>query len=393
MKSAIKIGFDISQTGSNKAGCGFFADSLINALAENDQRNNYILYPNFGDSYWHPAGRKKAGHISQPNVRRVDIGNTRHAATSFWSNFPEDGEKRLGNPDIVHSNNFSCPTALKNTKLIFTLYDLGFLEYPEFTTELNRWICFNGVLKASGYADFIVAISSYSREKFLEIFPYYPNERIRAVHLGSRFANLKQNDNVRRAVNGLTADKFWLAVGTLEPRKNLRRLLRAFKQYIQSAQEQYPLVLAGGKGWLEDDLKDYIDSLGIRNKVVLTGYVSDDELAWLYGCCFAFLYPSVYEGFGLPVLEAMSMGAAVITSKTTSIPEVAGDAALLIDPLSEQNLIDAFYLIANNHDFRNSMKMRSLERAKHFSWERCASEVIEIYDHVMALPKLSVESL
>ena len=186
----MKIGFDVSQTGEDKAGCGYFADSLIQALTGIDHENEYILYPHFGASFWDPTGKKTTRNIDCCNVSRVVTGNDFHQSRTFWEHFPEHGEEKLGSPDIVHANNFSCPRAFHRAKIVYTLYDMSFLIYPEFTTEQNRWTCFEGVFNASCYADFIVAISEYSRNSFMEIFPHYPAERIRVVPLGSRFTCL-----------------------------------------------------------------------------------------------------------------------------------------------------------------------------------------------------------
>jgi glycosyltransferase involved in cell wall biosynthesis len=264
---------------------------------------------------------------------------------------------------------------------------MSFAIHPEFTSEQNRWTCFEGVLNASCYADSIVAISNYSRESFLEIFPHYPSDRVRVVLLGSRFSSPAE-DQPGSVVAGLLPDKFWLAVGTLEPRKNVRRLLGAYAAFISRNQEGFPLVLAGGKGWLEDDLEEFINMLGIREHTKILGYVTDDELTWLYRNCFAFTYPSLFEGFGLPVLEALSLGAAVVTSNTTSLPEVAGDAACYVDPLKEEAIIAAMSRLTNDEGYRMKLKGLSKPQALKFSWKRCASEILEIYGEVIKRPKL-----
>jgi glycosyltransferase involved in cell wall biosynthesis len=382
----MKIGFDISQTGKEKAGCGHFADSLIQALIHGDRENEYILYPHFGTSYWDPAGKKTTRNSDRSNVSRIVIGNNFQESRTFWEHFPEHGEEMLGRPDIVHANNFSCPRAFHQAKVVYTLYDISFLIHPEFTSEQNRWICFEGVFNASCYADFIVAISDYSRKSFLETFPHYPTDRIRVVPLGSRFPSMS-GDHPGSAVDGLVPDKFWLAVGTLEPRKNVRRLLRAYAAFISRNRECLPLALAGGKGWLEDDLEAFIHSLGIHEQVIMLGYVSDEELTWLYKNCFAFIYPSLFEGFGLPVLEALSLGAAVVTSNTTSLPEVAGDAAWYVDPLKEEDLVAAMTGLMKDHNYRTNLKSRTKSQARKFSWEGCASEVLTVYREVMGFPK------
>lgn len=383
----MKIGFDISQTGDNKAGCGYFADSLIQALTQHDRRNEYILYPHFGTSFWDPKAESTARRFDQPNVTRKVVGKNFGTSMTFWTNLPPGCEKELGRPDIIHANNYSCPWGFKSARLVYTLYDLSFLEYPELTSEENRGKCFEGVFSASICADFIVSISDYSRKKFLEIFPHYPDKRIRVVPLGSRFLSDKTGRDQGQVLKGLQAGEFWLAVGTLEPRKNLRRLLRAFSDYVSQTNASYPLALAGGKGWLEKDLEEFIRGLGASNNVRMLGYVSDQNLAWLYQNCLSFVFPSLYEGFGLPVLEAMGQGAAVITSNTTSLPEVAGDAAHYIDPLDEHGITEAFFKLGSDGAYREALRKKAVIQAEKFSWEKSAEEVLHIYDRVLSMPK------
>ena len=153
----MRIGFDVSQTGKAKAGCGYFAESLIRHLAQIDQYNEYILYPTFGDSYF-DSSISFVCKINQNNFRNGLRYFLSHHARDFWRNPPINYETPLGEPEIIHANNFFCPVRLYNARLIYTLYDLSFMEFPEWTTEQNRTACFNGVFNASRYADFIVAI-------------------------------------------------------------------------------------------------------------------------------------------------------------------------------------------------------------------------------------------
>jgi len=382
----MKIGFDISQTGKDKAGCGYFADSLIQALTDMDVENEYILYPHFGAGFWDPSGKETTRTIHRPHVSRILTGDSFHEARAFWEHFPAGGKERLGNPDIVHANNFFCPRVGGAIKVVYTLHDLSFLVHPEYTSEPNRWTCFQGVFNAACHADFIVAVSHYSRSQFLDVFPHYPADRIRVAYEGSRFSSTA-DDCGGSAVEGLVPHTFWLSVGTLEPRKNVRRLLSAYAAFIQHHPEGFPLALAGGKGWLEDDLEEFIDRLGIRAHVRILGYVEDDELVWLYKHCYAFLYPSIFEGFGLPVLEALSLGAAVVTSNTTSLPEVAGDAACYVDPLQEEEIAAALAKLTNDEGYRMNLKRLSKGQAGKFSWKRCASEILDVYRDVLRLPK------
>jgi glycosyltransferase involved in cell wall biosynthesis len=382
----MRIGFDISQTGTARAGCGCFARSLIHHLAEIDTHNEYVLYPTFGDTFWDAAGAAATAHVDRPNFRRGLSHSTFGDMQKFWRNPGDDFESQLGTPDIVHSNNFFCPRGLSRARLIYSLHDLMFLELPESTTEANRIACFTGVFEASIRADFIVAISHYSRNHFLATFPHYPPDRVRVAHLASRF-HLQPDCAQPRRLAHLQPERFWLNVGTIEPRKNQRRMLQAYARLKSESDGIFPMVLAGGKGWLMEDFERFVNELGLRQDVVILGYVDDAELQWLYQNCFAFLYPSLFEGFGLPVLEAMTLGAPVITSNRTSLPEVVGMDGLLVDPLQEEEICQAMLNLKTDPSLRATLANRSPRRAKQFSWSRTAHEVLKVYHEVMERPR------
>ena len=150
----------------------------------------------------------------------------------------------------------------------------------------------------------------------------------------------------------------------------------------------FPLVIAGGEGWLMGEFRADIEGLGLSEDVILLGYVDDYTLQWLYQNCFAFLYPSLFEGFGLPVVEAMTLGAAVITSNTSSIPEITGPAALLIDPRQEEELFQAMRKLILDQEFRVALKNKALEQARAFSWNDAAVKMLELYQTALQQPKL-----
>ncbi len=378
----MRIGFDVSQTGAGKAGCGYFAAGLLDALARVDRRNDYVLYPAFGDFFWEP--RPKA--CQRPAGGRFRTGPTFRRFSSqkrFFRQPPPDFEARLGAPDIVHANNFFCPTGLGRARLVYTLYDLSFLENPAWTTEGNRTGCFDGVFRAAVSADRVVSISEYSLNHFLRVFPNYPRERTVVAPLASRFSADSRQERPK-AVGGLAPGSFWLCVGTIEPRKNHERLFAAYAAWLRETGGDMPLVLAGGRGWLMDDVARTVRGLGIADRLVFTGYVSDAELAWLYASCHAFLYPSLFEGFGLPVLEAMSLGAAVVCSDATSLPEVAGDAAVLVDSLDVAGLAQAMAAVTDDVGLLDGLRRKSLARAGLFSWEKTAAVVLACYDALLA---------
>lgn len=376
------IGFDVSQTGSHKAGCGFFAHALIQAMLDLSPETRYSLYPSFGDFYFDVLMPMKNPYKKgQYGPRHV----TRETAGAFWKK--KDVESQLKRPDIIHANNFWCPTQLKTSRLIYTFYDMGFLVDPNWTTEANRNGCFNGVFRASIAADWIVAISKASRAHYLEIFPHFPEDRIRVVYPCSRFADTNREGTRPKALNNIPEGGFWLSVGTIEPRKNQRLLAEAYARYLALNGKPMPLVFAGGNGWLMEDFQKHLQVLGIEAQTIMTGYVSDDELIWLYRSCYASLYPSLFEGFGLPVLEGMQYGAPTMTSKTSSIPEVAGDATILLSPDDIEGWAQAMLSLSLNPEERQRMSIASKEQAREFDWKQSAAALLQLYSDAMAAPK------
>ena len=382
----MRIGIDVSQTGKMKAGCGYLAYSLVNALAEIDSHNEYILYPTFGDVYLDPEWNKTTLCIDRPNFERGLSHRNLDHAQPFWRNPPENFEAQLGNPDVVISNNFYCPTGLKKARLVFTVHDLGYLSNPEWTTEANRIACFTGVFNASIYADYIVTPSEYTLTQFRMAYPHYPVERTVANQLASRFQGLPEPEQPA-ALSQLISDHFWLNVGTLEPRKNQEGLLQAYAKFRVTHRDAYPLVLAGGKGWLLDHFDELVRDLGLSAHVLRLGYVDDASLHWLYRNCFAFLDPTLLEGFGLPALEAMSLGAAIIASNVTSYPEIVGSAGILVDPYNETDILNAIECLAGNEALRQDLKVKAAERARLFSWEGFARRTLAVCESVMAMGK------
>ena len=374
----MRIGFDVSQTAEHKAGCGFVADQLIRHLVRYDTQNEYILYPTFY-SYCSSSYTKSTKPHSH-NCRRYFEGMTYSDMVRGWETKMDDRTGWLGNPDIVHSNNFSCVKD-HNAKIVYTLYDVVPIVHPEFTTEENRLVCFDGLFNASIHADHCIAISHHTKKSFLSFFPSYPEERITVARLGTRpsIAPVKDESVRKKVLRKFSLDNdFWLGVGTIEPRKNYRLLMEAYA----ALNDPRPLVIAGGRGWLESDMKERVNALGMQNSIRFLGYVSDEELSVLYSSCFAFVYPSLYEGFGLPVLEAMSCGAAVITSNTSSLPEVGGDAVEYIDPQSKESLMEKMRLLNENEEVLRRLRLKSPAQAKKFSWAGTAEIVKGIYDKV-----------
>lgn len=378
------IGFDISQTGSGKAGCGYFSHAMIGAMLDLAPENRYSLFPSFGDFYFDskmPIMNPYEGKNTHYGPRHL----TRETSRQFWNG--EGVEESLHHPDIIHSNNFWCPTQLVSSRLIYTFYDMGFAVNPAWTTEANRVGCFDGVFRSAVAADWVLAISEASKAHYLSVFPFFPEERMRVIYPCSRFEDASMQGKMPKALEGIKTAGFWLNVGTIEPRKNQHRLAEAYTRYLALGGNPMPLVLAGGKGWLMDDFQKHLDRLGIKDKVIMTGYVSDEELIWLYRNCYANLYPSLFEGFGLPVLEGMQFGAPTLTSRTSSVPEVAGDAAILLEPEDVEGWAQSMSRLASSRGERDQLRLAAIEQAKMFDWKNSAAALLDLYEQARILPK------
>jgi glycosyltransferase involved in cell wall biosynthesis len=380
----MKIGFDISQASPTAAGCGAFAKCLCSSLIENFRGHEFTLFEDFGD-FWFNEDKSKSLAFSGPKVSRGTIFKERQLCAEYWNDPALD--LKLGDLDFIHSNNFWCPEQLIRPSCIYTLYDLGFIDHPEWTTEVNRLGCFEGVYRSSLYADFVVAISEFSRKRYLEYFPHFPEERIGVVYPTSRFENVTKDGDRPAALEGIRDKGFWLCVSTIEPRKNQLRLLDAYKRYLYESEAKLPLIFAGGKGWLMDDFILKIRERELEQKVILTGYVSDEELVWLYQNCFGNLYPALYEGFGLPVLEGMQFGAPTACSNTTSLPEVIGEAGAQIDPIEEGLWAEFMLRLEKEPDYRQKLSRSGPIQAGKFTSVKSARDCHKFYEKVLTLKK------
>jgi glycosyltransferase involved in cell wall biosynthesis len=247
----------------------------------------------------------------------------------------------------------------------------------------SRRIYKKNILKISiRKADIIVADSHSTKRDIIEYFGV-EDEKIKVVHLGveSRFRPIGNVEKYRLRNN--LPSKMILNVGTLEPRKNVVTLIKAFKRLREKGFEDYKLVIAGDKGWLYEQIFKDVDHSGLKQEILFRGVVSDEDLPMFYNCADIFVYPSLYEGFGLPPLEAMACGIPVITSNTSSLPEVIGDAGIMVDPTDDKSLSDAMYSVLTDKELWQHMSNNGLQRSKIFTWEKAAKEILEIYDEVL----------
>lgn len=295
--------------------------------------------------------------------------------------------QELMRADIYHSPFYPLPVQLKklkHLKKVITIYDLIPLLHPHFfkrdVSDLIR-----GVISSIDEETWVACISNTSKNDLCNYLPSLNPDRVFVTHLAASNLFYQCKDRIAiesvRAKLSIPEGQYVLSLSTLEPRKNITQTIRSFSRMVNEEQiKDLSLVLVGNKGWDFEPIFDEIAANNeIRDRIIVTGYVPDEDLAPLYSGAMMFVYPSFYEGFGLPPLEAMQCGVPVITSNTSSLPEVVGQAGIMVDPNNSEALCQAMHSVYKSTALRQSMSNNSLEQAGKFSWKYCAEKTIDVY--------------
>jgi len=272
------------------------------------------------------------------------------------------------------------------TKYVVTIADLTFFSHSKYHVGLKniyfQWIIPRSIKKA----DAVIAISENTRQDICNHFKDVA-DKTTTVYLGvdDKFKRDKAGDSSQRdtVLNKYRIKSdYILYVGVLEPRKNIIGLIRAFGK-INKLDKNITLVIAGKRGWMYEQIFILVKQLQLEKQVIFTDYVDDEELYWLYNEAICLCYPSFYEGFGLPVLEAMAVGCPVITSNNSSLKEIVKDAGILVDPHNQKEIYVALKSIIENKKLRNKLKIKGKQRAENFSWQKMGKETLCLYQRVM----------
>lgn len=289
-------------------------------------------------------------------------------------------------PDLLHAPAYVAPLN-SPCRSVVTFHDLSFFAMPAAFNRQNRLYLQTFSRMSAKNAQRIIAVSEFTRQE-LGRWLGVDSHRVDVVHnaVDEHFRPEPDGERLRhfRTAKGLP-DRFVLCLGTLEPRKNVATLVRAYAQARRRGVTE-PLVLAGGRGWGDLDLRALVEQLDLREVVRPVGFVSMDEQPLWYNAASLFAYPSRYEGFGFPALEAMACGTPVIAANRTSLPEVVGDAGILVDPDDVDALAEALVMALRNDDLRHELAVRGRERSQRFSWEAAARATMQTYCKSLGLP-------
>ncbi len=375
------IGIDYTAAHEQGAGIGRYVRELIHALAALDSQNSYRLFAA-------GATRQSLPSVPGPNFSWHPTRITPLWFARIWHRFqiPLPVELFTGRVALYHATDFTLPPTLPGTRTLLTVHDLSFVRAPETASPVLKAYLDQVVPRSVRRADHVLADSQATKDDLIELYGTSP-EKITVLLSGVNAQFKPVTDPARRAAvreryQIPAGCPFIFSVGTVQPRKNYARLAEALAQLGPSHQDVH-LVIAGGRGWLESPIYRAIDKLGMGDRVHFTGFADDEDLPILYSDAAVLAYPSLYEGFGFPVLEAMACGTPVVTSTVSSMPEVAGDAALMVDPYDVPALSDALRRLLSDSALRADLITRGFEQASRFTWERSARQLQTIYQQLL----------
>lgn len=290
--------------------------------------------------------------------------------------------------DIYHYFNFVAPPISKSKKVIITIHDMVYKILPETVNAKTLYILNRDMVRSVKRADVIITVSEHSKKDILRHLPV-DEDRIRIVHPGLDYKFYAQGqhpddeiiDTIRRKYR--LPEHYILYLGTIEPRKNLHALINAYELLPDHIRSSYPLVIAGGVGWKAQSMLDHMRTTKSAKNIIQLGYVDESDKPYIYGLADVFTFPSLYEGFGMPIVEAMASGTAVVTANNSSLPEAGGNAALYADAESSQSIADNILRLIENNDYRDALVQKGIRHAKTFSWEKSAEQTVNVYKELM----------
>lgn len=366
----MKIGIITSSVDGNRTGIGNYTYNLVKNLTKIDKENKYTLIH-------HRYSNNEIYNNNELIIPRLRIP----LKETISNNIILSCVLRNHDFDIVHDPSQISPFLFKSqSKKVLTIHDLTPILFPRTFGYIHAFLQRYILPITLKNVDTIIAVSENTKQDIIKYLKF-PEERIKVTYrgIGDGFTCIKNTDDVKEKYN--IKNPFILFVGTLEPRKNILTLLKAFHKLKKNGID-HTLVFVGSEGWKYKSVYETIRKLNIPGSVMFLGYVPDKDLPKIYNAADLLVYPSFYEGFGLSPLEAMACGCPVITSNTSSLPEVVGDAGIMVDPYDVDDLANAMKSVLLDEILREKMTKKGLERAKRFNWEECAKRTLEIYREV-----------
>jgi glycosyltransferase involved in cell wall biosynthesis len=370
------IGIDYTAAYEQGAGIGRYVRELIRALAALDNQTPYRLFV---------AGAMRRFLPSAPGSnfswRPTRITPLWFARVWHRARLPLPVETFTGRVALYHATDFTLPPTLPGVPTLLTVHDLSFVRAPETATPVLKAYLDQVVPRSVRRAAHVLADSQATKDDLVELYGT-PPEKITVLLSGVNSEFKPVSDPAVRQRYHIPDQPYIFSIGTVQPRKNYARLIEALAA-LGPAFADVHLVIAGGRGWLEGPIYQSVKDFGLSERVHFIGFARDEDLPALYTEARCLAYPALYEGFGFPVLEAMACGIPAVTSNISSIPEVAGDAALLIDPYRVDELAEALRRLLTDETLRADLIRRGFDQAARFTWGRAARQLRDIYQYMI----------
>lgn len=382
----MKIAFDALPLISERmTGIGYCQAGQIQALMALHPEDHYIL-----QFFANGDGAEKRQRLAAYEKAHTELRQGRCSGYLYRlvSNFlPVPYRHFFGSDaEVTHFFNYIVPPKVDGKKIV-TVHDMVYKSFPETVRGRTRYMLETGLRRSLKRADLVVTDSEFSRTEIIKYFPSAA-EKLRVVPCGvdrNRFHPVENQERIEETKKELgISGEYFLYLGTLEPRKNLRRLMLAYNAFRKGKAEYPKMVLAGGKGWMNDELFRAIEELELAQDVIELSYVPEGHLCTLMSGALAFVFPSIYEGFGMPPLEAMACGVPVLTTHAASLPEVVGDSALICDPYQPEQMTDSLEQLYRDAMLRRDLSEAGLRRARMFSWENAAAILYDVYQEAVS---------
>jgi len=373
-----KIAIDYTPAYEQGGGIGRYVRDLVTALSLIDNQSDYRLFV---------SGASKNTLLDQVG-HNFSWKPTRISPKWFarlWHRLkiPLPVEQFTGRIDLYHATDFVLPPTLQSTKTLLTVHDLSFVRVPETASPSLKAYLDRVVPLSVKRADHILADSQATKDDLMELYGVTP-EKITVLLTGvdKRFQPSNIGELTMRSKYALSDRPYLFTIGTVQPRKNYARIIHSLAK-LRAEGHDLDLVIAGGRGWLEDPIYQAIQETQMMDYVKLIGFADDEDIPTLYTQAKCVVFPSLYEGFGYPVLEGMACGTPVVTSNVSSLPEVAGDAALMVNPYDVDAITNAIRSIITDSELRKTLTERGFEQIKQFTWEKSARQLHQIYTDLL----------
>lgn len=378
----MKIGIDARVLmDKHYSGVSEYLANLLSNMLEKDKENDYRLFYN---SFKKPSDKLNAWEKENSKLKGTRYPNKffNYCLQKIFS-YPKL-DKFLGETDLYFAPHFNFISLSEGAQFVITVHDISFLRYPEFfSRRKNFWHNALRIKKTLNRANKIVAVSENTKKDLIEVLNI-PEEKIVVIHSGCNYSspNISKDNEVEEFLKSRGIKRrFILFIGNIEPRKNIINLIEAYNLLRKDSEElkEVQLVIAGAPGWKHKKIFSAWKDSPYKDDIKFLGYVEKKEKEYLYQRASLFAYPSFYEGFGFPPLEAMSYKVPVVSSNVSSLPEILGNSAILVDPYQSGEIKDAMAMLLTDRELRSSLIERGIEKAKEYSWEKTAHKYLELF--------------